>query len=66
MPPMHPPHGPPPEWLTDTASLDETARHWRLSRERLKALLGTGRIPFVQVRGEIRVPREELKAGPHR
>ena len=49
----------------DTLSLAVAARRLHLSRKNLRHLLGTGRVNFVQVRGQFRVPEKEIDELKH-
>ena len=48
-------------WLSETVSLVELARCWRLSRKEVRQLLSHGRLQFVEVAGSLRVPRNAVE-----
>ena len=41
----------------DTLSVAALAHRWHMKRREVRRLLGAGRLPFIQLRGRIRVPR---------
>ena len=43
-----------------TLSLDAVARLWRAPRRYVRRCLACGELPFVEIGGRIRVPREAL------
>ena len=47
----------PGESVTDTFSLSQLAKRWSISRRQVRQLLQSRQLPFVQIRGELRVPR---------
>jgi hypothetical protein len=58
MPPMRIPAPAKDEELRSTVSIDTYARQHQLTPREVRRLLGTGKLPFVQVRGQIRVQLE--------
>ena len=61
MTPMKPePRRPDPD-LTGTLSLDQLARRWDTSRKEIRHLLARQELSFVQIRGQFRVPLEEVE-----
>jgi excisionase family DNA binding protein len=46
---------------TDTMSVARLARRWHLTRTEVRHMLGRGVLSFVQIRGKLRVPREEIE-----
>ena len=46
---------------TDTMSVARLARRWHLTRTEVRHMLGRGVLSFVQIRGKLRVPREEVE-----
>lgn len=44
----------------DTISLTALARRWHIKQREVRWLLGNGAMPFVQLRGHIRVPRDAV------
>ena len=45
----------------DTLSLTALAHRWHCKRREVRRLLGAGVMPFVQIRGRIRVPRSAVE-----
>ena len=41
----------------DSFTLTHLARRWHVHRREVRQLLQTGQLPFVQLRGQLRVPR---------
>lgn len=64
MAPMRKPAPPDANPWRHTLSIDAYAREHQLTRREVRQLLGTGRLPFVQVRGQIRVVKEASKPLP--
>lgn len=60
MPPMKRPANPQRSIFTGTVSIHSAARRLEMSPKAFRRMMGTGQIEFVQIRGEIRVPRREL------
>lgn len=61
---MAPMKKPTPQTLPEfaqTMSLDAAADKLGVSRPELRRQLGNGQLPFVQVRGHIRVPKEAVE-----
>ena len=46
--------------LADTMSLTHLAHRWEMSRREVRQLLQSGRLPFEEVEGQLRVPREAV------
>lgn len=44
-----------------TISIDQLARRWHTTRREIRRMLGGGKMTFVQIRGQLRVPREEVQ-----
>lgn len=59
---MAPMRKPAPQTRERTLSIDAYARRCHLTPREVRTLLGTGQLPFVQVRGQIRVPVEAMAA----
>ena len=53
--------GRPSETSNDTFSLTQLARRWEISRRKVRQLLQQQRLPFIQIRGELRVPRRAVQ-----
>ncbi len=51
--------------LTDAVSLGTVARKVGIPRREVRRLIQRGKLPFVQVRGQIRVPRTAMKSLLH-
>jgi len=47
--------------LAGTLSLDQLARRWKISRKQVRRLLAQQVLNFVQIRGRLRVPLEEVE-----
>jgi len=47
--------------LAGSLSLDQLARRWDCTRKHVRHLLGHGELPFLQIRGQIRVPIVEIE-----
>ena len=47
----------PADVFEDSFSLTHLAQRWHMHRRDVRHLLQTGRLPFVQVRRQLRVPR---------
>ena len=47
----------PADVFQDSFTLTHLAKHWHMHRREVRHLLQTGQLPFVQVRGQFRVPR---------
>ncbi|MEM9185643.1 MAG: hypothetical protein AAGB00_04020 [Planctomycetota bacterium] len=60
MPPMKKPTRHTHEEFAETLSLPLAARELGVSHHELRRRLGRGELPFVQVRGRIRVPKNAL------
>lgn len=45
----------------DTLSVTALAHRWHCKRREVRRLLGAGVMPFVQIRGRIRVPRDAVR-----
>ena len=45
----------------DTMSVARLARRWHLTRAEVRHMLGRGVLSFVQIRGKLRVPLEEVE-----
>jgi hypothetical protein len=54
-----PRHGDPA--LAGTLSLGQLARRWQIPRKQLRRMLGRQELAFVEIRGSIRVPLEEVE-----
>jgi excisionase family DNA binding protein len=48
----------------DSYSLAQLARRLRVTRKRIRQMLQRGELPFVQICGQIRVPRRVIKKQP--
>ncbi len=57
-----PPNHEPPEELEQSITLTHLARRWKVSRRKVRRMLQRGKLPFVQVAGQIRVPVEAVEA----
>ena len=56
MAPMKAPsHRTPPEEADETYSLTHLAHRWGVSRRRIRQLLQSGELPFMQIAGQLRV-----------
>lgn len=60
MAPMRKPAPPQHEPWQSTMSIDAYARARGMQRREVKQLLATGQLPFIQLAGQIRIPREAL------
>ena len=47
--------------MSDTLSLETTARRLHVSRKQVRQLLATRELDFVQIRGRFRVPRKAVE-----
>ncbi|NQU26158.1 MAG: helix-turn-helix domain-containing protein [Candidatus Nealsonbacteria bacterium] len=47
--------------LAGSLSLDQLARRWQVSRKQIRHLLGQQELRFVQIRGALRVPLDEVE-----
>jgi hypothetical protein len=47
--------------LGTTHSLGHLANRWRCTRHEVRKMLAEGRLPFVDILGEIRVPEEAVR-----
>jgi excisionase family DNA binding protein len=47
----------PADVFQDSFTLTHLARRWHVHRREVRQLLQTGQLPFVQVSGQLRVPR---------
>ncbi|QDU56335.1 MerR family transcriptional regulator [Aeoliella mucimassa] len=54
--PMRTPPPPRDDSLRGTLTIEAYARRQGLTQREVRQMLGTGKVPFVQVRGQIRVP----------
>ncbi len=60
---MAPMRTPPPQQQDDwrsTQSIDAFARERGLTRAEVKQLLASGQLPFIELAGQIRIPRREV------
>ena len=48
--------------LDDSFTLTHLAHRWHVSRRDVRRLLQTGKLPFVQVSGQIRVPVSAVRS----
>lgn len=60
MAPMRKPAPPSDDPWRNTLSIDAYARKHQLTPREVRHLLGTGQVPFVQLRGQIRIPPEAI------
>jgi excisionase family DNA binding protein len=44
----------------ETVTIAAAARRWRVTRYRVRQLLSRGELPFIQICGEIRIPRDAI------
>ena len=51
----------PGESVNDTFSLSQLAKRWNISRRQVRQLLQSRQLPFVQIRGELRVPQAAVR-----
>jgi len=58
MPPMKSPN---PHGSGDDVSLTHLAHRWQVRRREVRQLLQEGVLPFVDVRGQLRVPKDAIK-----
>ena len=49
------------EILQQSSTLTHLARRWNVSRRYVRRLVQTGALPFVQVTGQIRVPKRAVE-----
>jgi len=47
--------------FSGTLSIDQLARRWRTTRREIRHMLAHGKMTFVQIRGRLRVPRDEVQ-----
>ncbi len=61
MKPTGPTAGPKANLYQGTVSLGHLAKLWHLPRRAVRRLVQQGRLPFVQIAGKIRVPKEHAQ-----